>query len=66
MNGAYFTNLHNFISERDIALWFHGHTHFTTNYMIDHTLVLTNQRGYIGQEAMANNFELKEVELEEV
>ena len=64
MNGAYSTNLDNFILDRrQIKLWTHGHTHEDFDYMIGTTRVLCNPRGYDGYEERADNFKLKYVEI---
>lgn len=46
MNGAYHSNLENFISNHPISYWFHGHTHHYQNYTIDNCNVVCNPRGY--------------------
>ena len=64
MNGAYSTDLDNFIlNRRQIKLWTHGHTHEDFDYMIGTTRVLCNPRGYDGYEERADNFKLKYVEI---
>jgi len=64
MNGAYSTNLDNFILDRrQIKLWTHGHTHEDFDYMIGTTRIVCNPRGYDGYEERANNFKLKYVEV---
>jgi 3',5'-cyclic AMP phosphodiesterase CpdA len=64
MNGAYSTNLDNFILDRrGIKLWTHGHTHEDFDYMIGTTRVVCNPRGYDGYEEKADNFKLKYVEI---
>ena len=64
MNGAYSTNLDNFILDRrQIKLWTHGHTHEDFDYMIGTTRVVCNPRGYDGYEEKADNFKLKYVEV---
>lgn len=64
MNGAYSTNLDNFILDRrQIKLWTHGHTHEDFDYMIGTTRVVCNPRGYDGYEDRADNFKLKYVEI---
>lgn len=64
MNGAYSTNLDNFILDRrNIKLWTHGHTHEDFDYMIGTTRVVCNPRGYDGYEEKADNFKLKYVEI---
>ena len=60
MNGAYSTDLDNFILDRrQIKLWTHGHTHEPFDYMIGTTRVVCNPRGYDGFEDRADNFVLK-------
>ena len=64
MNGAYSTNLDDFILDRrQIKLWTHGHTHEEFDYMIGTTRVVCNPRGYDGYEARADEFKLKYVEV---
>jgi Icc-related predicted phosphoesterase len=64
MNGAYSTNLDDYILDRrQIKLWTHGHTHEDFDYMIGTTRVVCNPRGYDGYEARADNFQLKYVEV---
>lgn len=64
MNGGYHSDLSEFILDRPgIKLWTHGHTHEVFDYMIGECRVVCNPRGYIGYEELADNFELKVVEL---
>jgi Icc-related predicted phosphoesterase len=64
MNGAYSTNLDDFILDRrQIKLWTHGHTHEDFDYMIGTTRVVCNPRGYINYEERADQFKLKYVEI---
>jgi hypothetical protein len=64
MNGAYYSDLSEFILDRPcIKLWVHGHMHDTFDYMIGSTRVVCNPRGYFGHEASADNFKLKFMEL---
>jgi Icc-related predicted phosphoesterase len=64
MNGAYSTNLDNYILDRrQIRLWTHGHTHEDFDYMIGTTRIVCNPRGYDGYEERADNFNLKYVEI---
>lgn len=63
-NGAYSTNLDNFILDRrQIKLWTHGHTHEDFDYMIGTTRIVCNPRGYDGYEARADDFRLKYLEI---
>jgi len=64
MNGAYNSNLDQFIMDRPgIKLWTHGHTHEDFDYMIKGCRVVCNPRGYINYEDRADRFELKFVEV---
>ena len=64
MNGAYSTNLDNYILDRrQIRLWTHGHTHEDFDYMIGTTRIVCNPRGYDGYEDRADHFQLKYVEI---
>jgi len=63
-NGAYSTNLDNYILDRrQIKLWTHGHTHEDFDYMIGTTRIVCNPRGYDGYEERADRFQLKYVEI---
>jgi predicted phosphodiesterase len=42
---AFVTNLEHMMGER-VALWVHGHTHYSVDYESNGTRVLSNQRGY--------------------
>ncbi len=46
LNPAYNSNLDDWVMDRDIALWVHGHTHGSNDYMIGDTRVICNPRGY--------------------
>lgn len=64
MNGAYSSDLSEFILDHpEIKLWTCGHTHHRHRYYIGDTLVTCNPRGYIGHEALADNFSLKYIDL---
>lgn len=64
MNGAYHNSYEEYIIDHpQIVLWTHGHTHEKFDYMIGSTRVVCNPRGYIGHERIANEFELKVIEL---
>lgn len=65
MNGAYASNLNDFILDRpQIKLWTHGHTHDVWDYMIGETRVVCNPRGYKNYERRAEEFALKFVDIE--
>ena len=64
VNGAYSSNLEDFIQARpQILLWTHGHTHDSFDYMIGSTRVVCNPRGYVGHEEQASTWTLKTVEI---
>jgi Icc-related predicted phosphoesterase len=51
MNGAFASDLSNLILDNpQIAYWVHGHCHDPVNYEIGTTRVISNPRGYVGQE----------------
>lgn len=59
MNGAYSTNLDNYILDRrQIVAWTHGHVHSKWCYNIGTTTVFCNPRGYDGYEELADHFKL--------
>jgi hypothetical protein len=51
------------LSNPQIKLWTHGHTHHEFDYMIGDCRVVCNPRGYKNYEDRADNFELKFVEV---
>jgi len=64
MNGAYSTNLDEFILDnQNIKLWTHGHTHEPFDYYIGGCRIVCNPRGYDGYEDRADNFELVYMEI---
>ncbi len=46
LNAAYASNLDELVAASGAALWCHGHTHSSADYMIGDTRVLCNPRGY--------------------
>jgi len=46
INGCYATNLNDIIAYNDIALWCHGHTHVSSDYMAGDTRIICNPHGY--------------------
>lgn len=64
MNGGYHSDLSEFILDRPrIKLWTHGHTHELFDYMMGECRIVCNPRGYVGYEELAENFELKIMEV---
>ena len=63
MNGAYRSNLEDFIMDSNINLWCHGHTHFSFDYMLGNTRVVCNPRGYIGHEPIAEGYTFKYLDI---
>jgi Icc-related predicted phosphoesterase len=59
VNHAYFSNLEKLMSDNDIALWVHGHSHGNQDYLLHDTRVVCNPRGYyLYEENMDFNPEL--------
>ncbi len=50
LSAAYASNLDDLVEASNAALWIHGHTHSSCDYMIGNTRVLCNPRGYAGHE----------------
>jgi predicted phosphodiesterase len=46
LNGAFVSDLDEFVAEAGVPLWIHGHTHYCVDYKLGRTRVLANQRGY--------------------
>jgi len=53
-NGGFASDLSDLIIEVEPILWFHGHCHDTSDYMVHNTRVLCNPRGYFGHEENYN------------
>lgn len=53
-NAYYASNLDSFVAHYNPALWVHGHVHYSRDYMIDDTRVVTNPRGYMGRDPNRN------------
>lgn len=45
-NGGYVSGLEEFILDRNIELWFHGHIHNNKDYLIGDTRIICNPHGY--------------------
>jgi len=63
MNGAYRTNLEDFVMDSNINLWCHGHTHHSFDYMLGNTRIVCNPRGYIGHEPLADGYMFKYLDI---
>ena len=50
LNPAFASRLDQFIEQREIALWVHGHIHHCSDYQIDRTRIVANTRGYPGED----------------
>lgn len=56
-NAGYYTDLSAFIADHpNIRYWVHGHTHIQKIYRVHQCTVMSNARGYIGQEHSADVF----------
>lgn len=58
-NYLYYSDLEDEISQTDIDLWIHGHTHNAVNYSIGKTRVVSNPRGYATELTQGFNDEFK-------
>lgn len=47
LNSAFASDMDNEIVHSDIAIWFHGHTHYCFDYIIGNTAIKCNPRGYV-------------------
>jgi predicted phosphohydrolase len=55
---AYYSNQHRLMEKyRHARRWFHGHSHYDTNYRVGYARVISNQRDYFGNERYAKFFE---------
>lgn len=64
MNPGYISNLEDFILDNPkIRNWICGHSHRRLDAMIGSTNILMNCRGYSGMEEMADDFEIKYVDI---
>lgn len=50
LNPAFASRLDQFIEQRDIPLWIHGHIHHCSDYEIGRTRIVANTRGYPGED----------------
>lgn len=63
LDGAYCSDLSDLILGcHNIREWFHGHTHFSTEYMVGDCCVRANQCGYYFEQCF-KDFEIKQVEI---
>ena len=62
LNGAFATELGNFIADSRIDIWIYGHSHTNIDTTIGHTRIVSNQLGYIHYyEHLTNGFEPNKV-----
>ena len=47
LNAAYATELGNYIADSRISAWIYGHSHHSTDLMIDNTHLVSNPLGYV-------------------
>ncbi|MBL9147931.1 MAG: metallophosphoesterase [Phycisphaerae bacterium] len=50
LSPAFASPLDAFVAESGAALWIHGHTHWSVDFMLGRTRVVANQRGYTREE----------------
>jgi hypothetical protein len=64
MNGAYSSNLEEFILDNpEIIGWHHGHTHHAFKYQVGETWIMCNPRGYKNYEQQAENFKVRNYDI---
>ena len=63
LNGAYASELGNEIAYCSAALWVHGHTHDSFDYVIGETRIVCNPRGYVPDEPNPEFDDTKIVEI---
>lgn len=58
LDAAFYSDQEDLIAAHpQIALWCHGHSHASCRYEIGNTIVVSNQRGYLGLDAEAEHFD---------
>ena len=50
ISASYASSLDDLILRSPIDLWIHGHTHMSVDYQIGRTRIISNQRGYPGED----------------
>lgn len=60
-NSLYYSDLDSEIKKVQIDYWIHGHTHQYQDYFIGKTNIISNPRGYSGEETMYNPWHLLEL-----
>ncbi len=65
-NGAYVSNLHNWILDKPFDIWIHGHTHSSFQYEFGTGQVLCNPRGYAPNDLNPNFIEELVINLEDI
>lgn len=61
-NALYYSDLDSDIKKVHIDYWIHGHTHKYQEYYIGKTKVISNPRGYTGEETLYNPWHLLELD----
>jgi Icc-related predicted phosphoesterase len=63
-NGGYASDLSNeILNNPQIKLWVHGHVHAKNDYIVGNCRVVSNPRGYIGHEVIAEQWQLQYYEV---
>lgn len=60
-NALYYSDLDAEIKKVQIDYWIHGHTHYYQEYTIGKTIIMSNPRGYTGEDTMYNPWHLLEL-----
>jgi len=61
LNGAYCSNLEEFILNSNIDYWIHGHVHSSFNYMIGNTHICCNPKGYRNENLEYDSYKYFEI-----
>ena len=60
---AYYEELSEMLVDSDVEIAVHGHLHHQVKYLIGNTLVVSNPRGYFGQDIQAYDHKFKQIEI---
>jgi predicted phosphodiesterase len=55
LNGSFYSDYNNFILDHQPAVWIHGHTHSSHDYMLGDTRIICNPRGYFDENLVDYN-----------
>ena len=61
-SALYYSDLSQEIKKAQIDYWIHGHTHLSQEYNIGKTTIISNPRGYLGEDTMYNPWHLMKLD----